>query len=63
MPIYEYKCKKCGEITEILVRRESDEKSVSCKKCGSKKLEKIFSLFSSGGGCSSCSSEKCTTST
>ncbi len=43
MALYEYKCKNCGEISEILVF-SSDEKPV-CKKCGSKNLEKLISSF------------------
>ncbi len=41
MPIYEYKCRKCGAEFEELLRR-ADE-SVECPKCGSSELEKLFS--------------------
>ena len=50
MPLYEYRCEACGESLELLVR--SDEKPV-CTVCGSKKLEKQFSVPAahvSGGG-------------
>ena len=43
MPIYEYKCKKCGETFEVLVR--STEKP-ACPQCGSKSLRKLVSGFS-----------------
>ena len=43
MALYEYKCKDCGEITEYLVFSPSEK--LSCKKCGSKKLEKLMSSF------------------
>lgn len=44
MPIYEYKCRKCGNITEYLVgvgKNEIEEKV--CRECGSENLYKIFS--------------------
>ncbi|MHC4884318.1 MAG: FmdB family zinc ribbon protein [Planctomycetota bacterium] len=49
MPIFEYTCKKCGELFEELVRSDT---VVECPKCGSQKVEKELSVFSaaSGGG-------------
>jgi putative FmdB family regulatory protein len=41
MPIYDFKCKKCGEVFEELCR--VDEKP-SCK-CGSLETEKLISSF------------------
>jgi len=41
MPIYEYRCKKCGTQLEVLVR-SSDKQPKRCKKCGGS-LEKLFS--------------------
>lgn len=43
MALYEYKCKDCGEISEFLVFSPSEK--LSCKKCGSEKLEKLLSGF------------------
>lgn len=43
MPIYEYKCKKCGESFELLVR--GTEKP-QCPTCASKSLKKLVSGFS-----------------
>lgn len=43
MPIYEYKCEKCGEITELLVGVVQEESNIECKNCGSKELVRIFS--------------------
>lgn len=51
MPIYEYRCRKCGTVSEILVRGRRDE--VRCEKCSSKEMEKLFSTFGTGGGSSS----------
>lgn len=66
MPIFEYRCKACGEDFEKLVR---GEEKVECPRCGSRKLSKLFSVFgvksgdkftpSSGSACSSCSASSC----
>jgi putative FmdB family regulatory protein len=42
MPVYEYNCKKCGEISEFLVGIQKQEE-LKCKTCGYSDLEKIFS--------------------
>lgn len=41
MPIYEYKCHQCGEITEIL-QKFSDNPLTKCPACGGK-VSKIIS--------------------
>jgi putative FmdB family regulatory protein len=41
MPIFEYKCKKCGAINELLVLGK--EEVLNCKSCNSKNLTKIMS--------------------
>ena len=43
MPIYEYRCKKCGNEFEALV---SQDRKAKCMKCGSTRLEKLLSTFS-----------------
>ena len=45
MPIFEYKCPKCGFVNEVLVK-SSDCKAPACPECGSKRCEKQFSAFS-----------------
>ena len=42
MALYEYKCKDCGEVAEMLVF--SDD-TPECRSCGSKNLEKLMSTF------------------
>ncbi|HAN86613.1 MAG TPA: FmdB family transcriptional regulator [Firmicutes bacterium] len=69
MPIFEYKCAKCGDKFEELVTACCTE--VKCPKCGSKEVSKLFSAFgfksgstfasSSGGSCGSCSGGSCGT--
>lgn len=44
MPIFEYKCKKCGKVTEFL-ENNGAKISRKCAGCGSSDLEKQFSTF------------------
>ena len=45
MPIYEFRCKACGETSEYLVGLGKDE-TVVCRNCGSLELERILSVAS-----------------
>ncbi len=47
MPIYEFKCYHCGKNFEKLIFKKEEEKDVKCPYCGSEKVEKLFSGFSS----------------
>ena len=40
MPIFEYKCAKCGHQFEELIFKD---KKIKCPKCGSNSLEKLIS--------------------
>ena len=42
MPIWEYRCRDCGRVSEFLVGVTKVEEVLSCKGCGSKELEKLF---------------------
>ncbi|MCK4835242.1 MAG: zinc ribbon domain-containing protein [Candidatus Aminicenantes bacterium] len=42
MPIYDYKCQKCGQVTEIF-QKTMTQKTVSCARCGSTNMEKLLS--------------------
>ncbi len=44
MPIYEFKCVICSEYIELLLMNTEDVVNLSCKKCGSKNLERIISV-------------------
>ena len=48
MPIYEYRCKDCDAVNEFLMSMSSKEKP-TCPVCGSKRMERLLSTFSSGG--------------
>jgi len=41
MPIYEYRCEKCGQMNEFLVLKR--EEALHCKQCGSEDLTKLLS--------------------
>src|SRR4030042_4041053 len=45
MPIYEYKCRKCGRLTSVFVRSAGSPTDASCKACGSGELERAVSAF------------------
>lgn len=51
MPIYEYECKKCGRTSSFMEKMFERPRlffgKKRCKHCGSKKLRKIISSFSS----------------
>lgn len=66
MPIFEYRCKECGNLFEKLVR---GKERVSCPECSSRKLTKLFSTFgvksgdkftpSGGSSCNTCDAGSC----
>ncbi len=62
MPIFEYKCKKCGHKTEFLEKAGSDKKH-TCEKCGSNDLQKMFSTFSATISSKSSGDGSCPTGT
>jgi len=56
MPIYEYQCRKCGEVFEKIQKVDEGGESIECPCCGEKKPEKLLSSFSSSKGSESSSS-------
>jgi len=56
MPIFEYKCQKCGRVTEFLEKSGGKRKHV-CEHCKSPDMKKLLSGFSIGqaDNSSSCS--------
>jgi putative FmdB family regulatory protein len=56
MPIYEYRCRKCGEVFERFLKVNERGDSLTCPYCGEHKPEKILSRFSSSKGSESSSS-------
>lgn len=43
MPIFDFKCRSCGNVSEFLLDAGSDEDSVRCPECGSVDVEKVLS--------------------
>jgi len=43
LPTYEHTCRKCGELSELLLRNSSQEPV--CSHCGSKDLRRRFSTL------------------
>lgn len=64
MPIFEYKCGKCGHKFEYLASNSSDNPD-ECPKCGQKKPVKQMSVFSTSpenntaGSSNSCPTGTC----
>ena len=67
MPVYDYKCKKCGTEFEKFLRSLAAASTVKCEKCGSSQVVKLVTCcaVSAGGktesGSSSNSSSSCGT--
>jgi putative FmdB family regulatory protein len=72
MPIYEFKCLKCGELMEMLFKSSNDQVEMKCSACGSMSMERVISAtnFSVSGGAANpkptsqtrtCGSGSCTT--
>jgi putative FmdB family regulatory protein len=57
MPIYEYRCRKCGAEFETLVRNADDAKELTCPSCGAADAQKRMSVFTgtvAAAGTSAC---------
>lgn len=44
MPMYEYRCRQCGSVTEYLSMGPDSEEELYCRSCNSRDLEKIVSV-------------------
>ena len=66
MPIFSYKCKKCGNTFDLLEGMTARKAEKKCPSCGSTKVEKTlaaFSVGSSSGGSDFPSAPSCPTGT
>ncbi|MGI5838268.1 MAG: FmdB family zinc ribbon protein [bacterium] len=67
MPIYEFRCRNCGEMTEILCKMGENGKDLVCPACGGRQMQRQLSCFNSaslpggkscppgcGGNCGNC---------
>ncbi len=41
MPMFDYQCSKCGNVSEYIVK-SPDEKGLKCKACGAKGLKRLL---------------------
>jgi len=46
MPIYEYRCKKCGHVFEQLVLSSDKGEGYPCPECGDEDTSRLMSSFS-----------------
>ncbi|MHC4442075.1 MAG: FmdB family zinc ribbon protein [Planctomycetota bacterium] len=53
MPIYEYQCRQCQHVFEVLVRSAKDEKNLACPQCKGRSIDRQLSVFSARGAESS----------
>jgi len=47
MPIYEYRCNKCGSCFEQIVFPSDDADKFKCPSCGNRDISRLVSSFSS----------------
>jgi len=52
MPIYEFKCNKCGNTFEQLIFSSDEEEKLACPSCGQIDVARLMSSFSSGSSSS-----------
>jgi len=54
MPIYEFKCLKCENYQEILLKSSDEKVELKCSQCGGENLERVLSttrhVMGGGGG-------------
>ena len=73
MPIYEFRCLKCNDCFEFLLRNQKEQVELRCPKCKSEEFERVMSVSCHATGDASpkgqaaqaktrnCSSGSCTT--
>ena len=49
VPLYEYRCYHCKQVTSVLVRTTAADNQLACEHCASVDMEKIISKFSFRG--------------
>lgn len=50
MPLYEFRCKVCGERFERLMRFGESSDELTCPVCEQGPVERLFSTFARSGG-------------
>ena len=49
MPLYEYRCQKCGKRFEMLRRMQDSDRDLECPECQSEDIERLLSTFAAAG--------------
>jgi putative FmdB family regulatory protein len=49
MPLYEYRCRGCGERFEVLQRLGASGDDMRCPRCGEERPQRVLSTFAAGG--------------
>jgi putative FmdB family regulatory protein len=49
MPLYEYECKECKIVFELLRRASDEDKGLTCPRCGAPDPSRLISSFCSIG--------------
>jgi putative FmdB family regulatory protein len=49
MPIYEYKCQRCGARFELLRRFSDSDTGLICPECRSEEVKRLLSSFAMSG--------------
>lgn len=49
MPLYEYRCRMCGETFELLRRFSDADRDLICPQCRSEQIERLLSTFATTG--------------
>lgn len=69
MPLYEYRCRKCAHVFEVLRPMAEADAPIACLVCGSEETQRALSRFfahsggrtltSAGGGCACAAGGTC----
>jgi putative FmdB family regulatory protein len=59
MPIYEFRCERCGHQFEELIYRRQEASELTCPKCGEPVVRLLSSFTSSGAAKASGSTSGC----
>jgi len=62
MPIFEYRCSKCGHVSSFL-EKAGARGPHPCEQCGSKSTQKVLSTFAAKSDTASSASSSCPTGT
>jgi|YNPNPStandDraft_1061719.scaffolds.fasta_scaffold185168_2 putative FmdB family regulatory protein len=59
MPIYEYKCRNCGHIFDVLQKVGEGGDALRCPRCGAAAPERLLSSFAAAGDVQSVAASSC----